>query len=170
MQPMVFEVKIKVKDMYAYLMYHAYKGSGMIGILLSLIAAVMAFTVDRNANDGRFVILVFVALLFTVIQPVMLFFKALQQIAGNPFFQKPLTYTFTEEEFITSQEETSLSVSYDDIWNIKIFKKRIFIYTGRLVASIFPLRDLNQEEKDRLLAFLNEKKEEKRKRKDGERK
>lgn len=161
MQAMTFEVKIKIKDVFAYLMYHMYKGSGSLSLLLSAIAVVMLIQGGGRQDSTTTVILVFIALFFTIIQPVSLFLKAAQQVTGNPLFQKPITYTFTEEEFITSQDEESMSVTYDNIWKIKIGSKRIYIYTGKLNASIIPLRDMVPEEQDRLMAFLKEKKNEK---------
>lgn len=165
MQPMTFEAKIKIKDVYAYLMYHMYKGSGAFSILLSIIALVMLIQGGRNQDSMKAMILLFIALFFTVIQPVSLFLKAAQQVTGNPMFQKPITYTFTGEEFITAQGEESMAVAYENIWKIKISSKRVYIYTGRLNASIIPLRDMTQEEREKLVAFLNEKKEEKGKQK-----
>lgn len=157
MQPMTFEIKIKVKDMYAYLMYHAYKGIGIFNIILSVIAIIMLIQGGSSQDSTRFMILLFIALFFTVIQPVTLYLKAAQQIMGNPLFQKPIKYTFNEEEFITSQEKESMSVTYDKIWKIKVLSKRIFIYTGRFNASIIPLMEIPKEEKDKLITFLKEK-------------
>lgn len=158
---MTYEVNIKIKDVFAYLMYHMYKGSGAFSILLSVVAMVMLIHSGRNQDSMKAMMLLFIALFFTVIQPISLFLKAAQQVTGNPMFQKPITYTFTQKSFVTSQDEESMAVSYNDIWKIKIGKKRIYIYTGRLNASIIPLNDIAPEEREQLVAFLKEKKNEK---------
>lgn len=161
MKMISFEVKIKIKDVYAYLMYHMYKGSGLLSILVSIVALIMLILGGRNQDSMKAMMLLFIAMLFTIIQPVSLFLKAAQQVTGNPMFRKPITYKFTEEEFITEQGEQSMSVTYENIWKIKISSKRAYIYTGRLNASIIPFRELEPEKRNLLIAFLNEKKQEK---------
>ena len=140
MKMISFEVKIKIKDVYAYLMYHMYKGSGLLSILVSIVALIMLILGGRNQDSMKAMMLLFIAMLFTIIQPVSLFLKAAQQVTGNPMFRKPITYKFTEEEFITEQGEQSMSVTYENIWKVVarmvyVGRKMFFHTYGRAASA-----------------------------------
>ena len=81
MDEIKFKITLKVNDLYYFMMYHYYsKPAGIIGLVLSIGSLVLLIT-RWNATDATAKMLYFIiALLFTVINPLMLLTKAKAQI------------------------------------------------------------------------------------------
>lgn len=97
--------------------------------------------------------LVFVGLLFTVIQPVMLYTKASSQVKKNDSVNKPLKYTFTDKDFSISVDEDSVTQSYEDIIKVISTKLSVIIYINKYRAFILPKSAIG-ENMEQLKALL----------------
>ena len=65
-----FDVKMTAKEVFRFSIHHSYfRLSGVIGILMSLIAVVMLVSSFQNLGDQNKVVLLIVALWFTVKEP-----------------------------------------------------------------------------------------------------
>lgn len=146
------EVKIDVKlsknDMFSFLMKHTYSSfGGYIGVALSL-CALMGFFYTLKMPQVTMTyraVLVFTALLFTVIQPAMLYYKACKQIKRNTSFAKPITYRFNSSLIEISQDEDKISFEWADVTKVTSNKKLVIIYIGRMRAFVLPLSDIGAE-------------------------
>lgn len=149
------EVKVKVqlttKEMFEFLMRHTYFSiSGIIGLLLSLAAFAgffYALTVPGVSNM-YLVALLLIGLLFTVIQPWMIYSKAKSQVKRSEAINKPLEYTINKSGIDIKQDNQTASGNWDSIYKICSTKNLIMLYTGRMHAYILPKKDIGEQMED----------------------
>ena len=134
-----FQVKIGVKDLYHFLMSYNYKSlGGIFGVFISIVCLIyLAISFPDNKPGANFLFL-FLGLLFTVLQPLMLFQKAAQQATTSPAFREPLEYELNEEGVVIRQKSEEVPVAWDAIVKVVEDKKQILIYTSRVNACIWP--------------------------------
>lgn len=140
MQEIKFEVNMKTKNMFAFLVNHTYSTfSGIFGVLLSLGALVMLITTYQDGDDTKIVVLVIVSLLFTIVNPILLFIKAKKQVLLNPMYKNPIEYVFCTEGIKVTQGDQEGVLHWADMQQIKETKTILIIYTTKIHAFIFPL-------------------------------
>ncbi len=153
---MTVEARLTNKEMYNFLLRHNYFSlGGICGVILSIGAIVLAvLNINNTQMNGTYKIaLVFVGLLFTVIQPVMLYTKASSQVKKNDSVNKPLKYTFTDKDFSISVDEDSVTQSYEDIIKVISTKLSVIIYINKYRAFILPKSAIG-ENMEQLKALL----------------
>ncbi len=135
------DAQLTQKEMFSFLMKHSYGSfGGFIGVVLSICALMGFFTFVGNPNINlayKFVLLL-TGLLFTVIQPLMLYQKAGKQIKKNTSFAKPITYLFNERLIEVSQDEARVTYEWTDVTKVTTTKRLVIIYTGRMRAFVLP--------------------------------
>ena len=143
MKEVKFSVQITVKDMFAFLMHHSYRGMSLLADAIVTFGAIGLLLAGFGKGDPvKTVALIFVALLFTVVHPLQLYNRARKQVKGNDVFKKPLDYVLTDEGITMSQGEETQSFTWADVYQIKEYKSQILVYTGRVYACIWPKRAL----------------------------
>lgn len=161
MKEVKFSVQVTVKDMFAFLMHHSYRGGSLIADAIVTFGAIGLLLAGFGKGDPvKTVALIFVAMLFTVIHPLQLYSKARKQVKNNEIFKKPLNYVLTEEGITLSQGEQSQSITWEDVYQVKEYKSQILVYTGRVYAFIWPksaLATCETEVKELFKTHLSEK-------------
>ncbi len=144
MKEVKFSVQITVKDMFAFLMHHSYRGVSLLADAIVTFGAIGLLIAGFGKGDPvKTVALIFVAMLFTVVHPLQLYSKARKQVTKNEVFKKPLDYVLTDEGITLSQDAESQSITWGDVYQVKEYKSQILVYTGRVYAFIWPKRELN---------------------------
>ena len=141
-----FSVQMKTMYMFDFLYWHSYHGiTGIINYALSFagIAALIAGFGKGNAVVTA--MLVALALLFTVINPLSLFYKAARQVKKSPLFSKALHYTFREDGFTISQDEKNDSAKWESVVFIRETGKSIILYLGAANALILPKKEVGNQ-------------------------
>ena len=137
--------KLTTKEMFDFLMHHNYRSfGGVTGVLLSL-GALVIFFLNIGNEDMRLaykVALLVIGLVYTVIQPIMLYKKAATQVKVSDSVNKPLTYTFTDEDLTISLEDEKVTHQYEDVLMIKSTRVSILIYVTVYRAFILPKKDI----------------------------
>lgn len=134
-----FNISLRVMDMYRFLMKHAYRGiSGAANIVISGGAFVLYLTGVGKGDDFARLMLLLIAALFTVINPVYLLYKAAKQVKLTPMFQKPLEYTIDSKGILVKQGEEELPMLWEEVRKVIETKKDIYIYLSLTRAYIFP--------------------------------
>ena len=79
-----------------FVMHHTYSSiSGWFGVILS-VAALIYLAVGFNQYDNFMkLMLIFIGVLFTIINPLMLRSKAKKQVTSNKSFETPIDNTMT---------------------------------------------------------------------------
>lgn len=138
-----FSVQMKTAYMFDFLYWHSYHGiTGIINYALSFagVAALLAGFGKDNAVVA--VMLAALAALFTVINPLLLLYKAARQVKKSPMFAKPLYYKFDTRGFSVSQENNSDSAEWNAIILIRETGKSIILYMGAANALILPKKEI----------------------------
>ncbi len=140
------ETKINNKNMYEFMINHTYKSMmGVVGVLISILAIVALIVYGKNYDLTKKLLFIFIALLFTVINPISLYFKSKKQVKMNDSFQHPLCYTFSELGIDVRQGEQSLHINWDDIMKVISTKNLVVIYLSAINAFIFPKEQIGKE-------------------------
>ena len=131
--------------MYDFLMSHTYSTfSGYTGVILSLCALIGFFYSFDNEqmNIAYKFVLLLTGLLFTVIQPMMLYKRAKQQVKQNESINKPLEYNISYAGIKVACGDESAEYDWNQIMKITSTKKSILIYTSRIHAFVLPKREV----------------------------
>lgn len=139
-------VKISPNDMAYFMLRHTYTNySGIIGVLISLGALVALLLGYGQGDKLRIGALVVIACLFTIVNPFLLWFKAVQQVKLVPMFQEPLVYIFGEDTIKIRQGELEDELSWDQVWKVINSKKRLILYVSKARGFIFPKEQLGAD-------------------------
>ena len=139
------KIQLTVKELFDFLISHTYSSfSGYIGVILSICALVgFAYSFDNpTMNIAYKFVLLLTGLLFTVIQPVMLYSKAKNQVKQNEAINKPLEYTITYSGLRVACDGEWADYNWDQIMKITSTKTNVIVYTSRVRAFVLPKREL----------------------------
>lgn len=133
------ETQIDTKQMYEFMLNHTYKSlMGIVGVLLSIMAVIFLVVYWGKYSPAYKALFFLIALMFTVINPVMLYLKSKKQVKANDSFQHPLCYTLSGKGIEVVQGENSLHIEWDDIIKVSSTKNLVIIYLSPVRAFIFP--------------------------------
>lgn len=119
--------------------------SGVSGLFISVVSLILLLLGFNSLSRSGKILLLLVGLTFTVINPIVLTFKAFKQYKLSPSYRKPLSYTFTNDGIEVSLGEQSQLVKWDMICRLMMTKSMIAIYTSRLHAFVIPLKELGDD-------------------------
>ncbi len=139
-------VNMTFSALYSYVINTNYRSvSGVMGIFISLASIVLLIIYWDGLKPGSKGLLLFVGLIFTVINPLALAFKTFRQLKLSPSYKKPLEYTFGDEGIYITQGELSENLTWDRIYRILLTKQMLAIYTGRMHAFVIPVSELGDD-------------------------
>lgn len=151
---MTFEVKVRTKDLFGFTMYHAYSGiMGKIWFIFSIFCLFAAVWTWGDVSLQGTVVFVVLGLLFTVINPLMLYFKCVKRVVKTPAYRESFRYILTKDGFSVSQGDQSGKVSWQDLFQIVCTKKAVYFCPDPIHAQIISLEQLG-EQKETLKEFL----------------
>ncbi len=140
-----FTVSMKTGYVFEFLYVNSYSGfRGIINYGFSFIA-VVALIMGYGDQLYSKIALILLALLFTVISPAMLLFKAYRQMKMNPGFAKPVHYAFNKNGITLSQETESQEAPWEIVLLAQETLKSILLFTGNNGATILPKACIGEE-------------------------
>lgn len=132
------DVKLDQRSLSRFLIYHNYvRVSGIIGLVLSVAALVALCAAWGMWTPMQRGLLAVLALLFTVLQPLMLASKGKRQLAMEEF-QIPFHYSFDDNGVTISQKDQTQSFSWEDIRKVVFRKDAIYVYMSAVSAFVVP--------------------------------
>lgn len=139
MEEIRFQVELSVSELYIFSMRHTYcSASGVFGLLLSF-GSLAACALRYESLDGTAKLaLIIIGLLFTVVQPIMLYGKAFMQRLRNQDINAPLQYCVNEEGIAVSQGEQQVQVPWYDVRKMVQGRNAVYLYMSPVRAFIFP--------------------------------
>lgn len=143
-------VRMKAGYLFSFQFQHLHRSfKGIFGVCLS-VAALIAFAMSfgGTVDTGRRVILLIIGLLFTVVNPVMLFFKSYQQIKLSPIYKEPLNYTFSREGMKVSQGEEEQFVTWKQVLEVRKTRSILVIYTAKNAGSIIAFSEMGDQRQE----------------------
>lgn len=143
-------IKIKIKlgvwDLYHFLLQYNYKSfGGIFGLIISLLSLVYVITTFGKHDMRTNIIFLFIGLLWTVIQPLLLLQKAAQQTTKNEAYKAALEYEFDSTGLKIYQGKEKAEVLWDNIVRVKEDRKQILLFTSRVHACILPKEQFVEE-------------------------
>lgn len=150
-----FDTKLDAKDIWWFSFYHSNKGFlGIFNILFSLACFFNAFF-NKGLSTSHVVLLIFCGLIFTVIQPVILFLKSLKQ-AKTDAIKAGVNIVFTDDDIKVSRADTALDIAWDKVYYCMLRPNMIVIYFDNIRAYVIPRRYYLGQEKE-VIEFLKSK-------------
>lgn len=139
-------IQLETNDMYSFLLLHNYKSiPGVFGVCISIFALVY-LVVNFNSMDFMMkAILVVLAVLFTVVNPIMLYNKAKGQVKKNKTLMKPIIYEFAGKYLKLSQDKEVAEIPWDQIMCAKKMKNNLVIYITNVRAFVLPISQLGSQ-------------------------
>lgn len=140
-----FDIDMTTGDMFRFLMNNTYrKATGIIWIIFSIVVAFVTVITWNSVEISNSILLIITASLYTVINPLMLYFKARTQIKKNASFNSTLHYTVDEEKITVLQGELSESTKWKDIYKAVKYGNQIVIYVTNFNAFVWPLKAVGE--------------------------
>lgn len=112
----------------------------MIGILISLAAIVGLLVFWKYFATSQRVILIFLGLMFTVIQPLTLLMKGRSQLKTGAF-REPFHYTFTQTGMSVENMAGTVEVKWSDMRKVIVTKEAMYLYMNAVSAFIIPRQE-----------------------------
>ena len=139
MQEIEFQVKLQTKDLYRFTMRHTYVSiGGIFSLLISFGCLGICLANFRQLVPSTIAVLLIVAALFTVIQPVMLYGKCAAQVKRSKDIKDELSYILSEEGITVRQGEEEARIKWYQIRKVVYGGKGIYVYMSPVRAFIFP--------------------------------
>lgn len=141
-----FTVKMESKDMVNFVLYHTYSNiSGWIGVVISIVAIILLIARFYTYENSTRIVLLIVGLLFTVVNPLMLCYKAQKQVKSNAMFHIPVEYTMTDEFLAIEQGHEQLEVPWENIRLVKDTGRSLIVYVTKIRAFVWPKKQLDAQ-------------------------
>ncbi len=147
-------VRLSADDMFRFLMRHAYFGlSGVFGLLISVASVVVLCTGATKDNTLGTVLLIVAALMFTVINPVSIFFRSRKQAKALDEDGAPYIYTIGDAGIKVTRLDESVPLHWENIAKVSEGKTSIYMYLEARRAFVLPKECLTGKE-ERLKGFI----------------
>lgn len=144
-----FDIDMTTGDMFRFLMNNTYrKVTGIIWIIFSVVVAFVTVITWNSVELSTSILLIISASMYTIINPVMLYFKARAQIRKNASFNSTLHYAVDEESITVSQGELSESTKWSDVYKAVKYGNQIVIYVTSLNVFVWPLKAVGEYYQD----------------------
>lgn len=147
---MKISVTMTARDLFQFSLYNSYSGfSGASNVIFTLGAlAILAATWNwETINVYQRILLVFCALIFTVVQPLMLDRKAKQQ-AGAIGFSAPLNLTLGDKKIDVEKAGMTGELFWNQVWKVVRIKSMYIIKTGPVHGYLIPNRSIEGREQE----------------------
>lgn len=139
-------VKINDKDMFFFMLGHVYSRlSSKITLVFSVICLVL-FPVSFLWHDTfTTLVLLFGALLYLVISPLMLYLQSKKQFLTNPVYKEPIVYKIDAEGFSVLQAGQWIDFTWDNLYKVIETKYNLLFYINKDQAFIIPRRLIEEK-------------------------
>lgn len=145
---MKFEVKLSAKDLWQFSMYHANGGlTGLFNLIFTAAAVFLLIFRWGTLSDAYRLLLVGCALIFTVLQPALLYNKVRRQ-AKTPVMQQPMYLTFHENGLKVEQNDQNVDFSWDQMGRMSRKPTLVILYMDRVHAYLLPKAVLGSREEE----------------------
>lgn len=144
-----FDVNISEKNMFVFLLNNTYRRiTGIIWVIFSAVIIGVTVYTWGDVKLQNSILMILLASLYTVINPVMLYSRAKKQVKNNDSFANVLHYTVDDEGVKVSQKGEKATVKWEEMWKIVRYGKELAAYVSTDRAFIWPLEDIGDKYND----------------------
>lgn len=141
MNKIEIKTKIGVSEMFEFTMNNNYKSiRGIIAVLFSLASAAGLVFYWNQFSGWQKALMLFFALMFTVIEPVEYYLRSKRQVKKN--FTAPLSYIFDDSGIEIRRNEETAHNDWQEVMKVITTKKSVIIYLSPVRAFILPKKDI----------------------------
>lgn len=141
-----FDVKMTAKIMYDFSLYTTYTSfNGIAGIVLGgagLFRTIQYMTAGNITGATPYLL---IAIFFLIGSPVAMWLRSAEQVLKTPMFQKPITYEFTEEGVLVSQDGESVLNEWGNFQKAVSTNRSIILYVTKVRAIILPKKEMGEQ-------------------------
>ncbi len=138
------DVQLDQKTLTRFLLRNNFfRAGGVAGLLVSLGALVVLVVFWGKLSLAQGLLLLFLGLMFTVIQPASLLAKGWAQLK-NGAFRKPFHYRFSPEGIEVTNIAGTVQVDWKEIRRVIVAKDAFYIYMNAVSAFIIPRRECGE--------------------------
>ena len=140
------KIKISEKDMFHFMLGHVYsRFSNKITLLFSIVCLIF-FPISFLWHDiFTTIILLFGALLYLVVSPLMLFLQSKKQFLTNPVYKEAIIYKINDNGFSILQTGQWVDFEWDNLYKVIQRKYNLLFYINKNQAFILPLRLIKEK-------------------------
>lgn len=143
-----FDVKMKSSHMYKFMMYHSYTTfSGLFGLCISLAALIILIVTFEDQTEIGIAVLLLATLLWTVINPIMLWTRSKRQVAVNKVYKEALTYIINDDGITVAQGEANQLLPWANVYKVRATKSMLLVYSSKIHAFVFPYECMKENKK-----------------------
>lgn len=133
-----FEINLTAKDLWQFSMYHANGGAmGIVNVLFTLAALFLIVTRWGMVTTPYRILLIICALMFTVWQPLLLYYKACRQ-AKAPVIREKMILGFGEQGIHVEQNGQEVDFTWEQVGRIDKMPTMVIVYMDRVHAYLLP--------------------------------
>ncbi|MGN0165649.1 MAG: YcxB family protein [Lachnospiraceae bacterium] len=137
-----FDVKMSRNDVFAFLLRQQCTGMrGLLNLVINVVVILCLVLNWANYDLTAKLLLFFILILFDVYTPVALFRRAVAQAKKA----MSMHYIVTEAGITVVRDNESVELLWGHLLRFTATGKRIYIYTSRITAFIFPKEQLGEE-------------------------
>ena len=152
-EKVVIDMRLSTKDIWKFSLYHASRGfQGVFNVLITVVSlGYLIFRWNMLAVNHR-VILLLLGLLFSVIQPAILYIKAASQ-ARSEAIEQGMHLEFSNEGIDARQGDQEIHYTWDNVYKSMIKRDLLIIYFDHVRAYLVPKRYW-QKDREKLLTII----------------
>ncbi len=143
-----YNITLNAKDIWVFSVYSANRAYlGVFNLLFTLVSLYYLFAAWKSLSPGKRLLFLACALMFSVIQPAILYLKALRQ-AKTETISKGFAITLSEEGIHILQGENEANANWDQVYKTLIRKNVVVIYFAPLSGYLIPSRYIGDSRED----------------------
>ena len=149
-----FDTEMKTGDMFAFMLRQSYGGFRGIAFVFIDFALILSLVWNWSSMQlSTKLIMMIITFVLVVVEPLQLLAKAKAQVKFSERFQNKTHYEVSEEGITVSQGVQSMEVKWGHLYKYVNTAKRLYVYTSRASAFVFPKADIPAD----AVKFLSEK-------------
>lgn len=151
-----FDIQITDKDLFKFSINNIYrKFTGILWIVFSITVIFITVYTWGDISINNSILLICMALLFSVMNPFLLWTKSKSHIKKNETMQKPIHYCINGKGVTISQGERTDHVDWNQTWKAVRYGNLVIIYVSSIRAFVLPVNQIG-EQYDKLVKILSD--------------
>lgn len=151
-----FDIQITDKDLFKFSINNIYrKFTGILWIVFSITVIFITVYTWGDVSINNSILLICMALLFSVMNPFLLWTKSKSQIKKNETMQKSIHYCINGKGVTISQGERTDHVDWNQTWKAVRYGNLVIIYVSSIRAFVLPVSQIG-EQYDKLVKILSD--------------
>ena len=141
-----FDVNITVKDLYAFLINNTYrKFTGVLWVIFSICCIGVGIYTLNDIKITSTILLFLGGAFFLILNPILLYSKAKNQVKKNKYFAETLSYTINEKGIEVAQAGEQASVKWEEMWKAVRYGNIVVVYVTTIRAFILPVESMGDQ-------------------------